>query len=164
MYFDERDKNYEYSSYENTYNDIDTKKWNNDFIIDINNLNINNFNRNNELFNSKEGLNKGNMFKNEYNQYKNYVFKVLVKGDRDELLLKIQELTFKMIDLGLYLDINPNNNEIFSEYKETVDLLKKHKEKYENNYGPLCLESNINFNSFLWNKDPWPWINEGGNN
>lgn len=171
MYFDERDNeielsNYEneFKKYENIYNDIDNKKWDNDFNIDIKNLNINNFNRdNNILYTSKEGLNKGNMFKNSYDPYKNYIYKVIVKGEKDELLLKIQELTFKMIDLNLYLDIFPNDINMYKEFKETSELLKKHKELYEKNYGPLCLDNTLYYDNYMWNKNPWPWMNERGN-
>lgn len=171
MYFDERDNELEYynldndiSSYENIFNDVDSKKWDNDFKIDIENLNINNFNRNNDLYTSKEGLNKGNMFKEQYMPYKNYIYKVVVKGERDELLLKIQELTFKMIDLNLYLDVNPTDMDIYNSFKETSELLKKHKDLYERNYGPLCLDNTMYYDNYMWSKNPWPWMNERGNN
>ena len=100
-------ENKELNSFENNFTTNDIKKWDNDIKFDINNININNFRKNEsiELYSANEGLNKGNMFKNEYDPYKNYIYKVIVKGERDELLLKIQELTFKTIDLNLYLDI-----------------------------------------------------------
>ena len=115
------------------------------------------------LYTAKEGLNKGAMFKKEYIPYKNYIYKVVVKGEKDELLLKIQELTFKMIDLNLYLDLNKDNTEIFNELKSTITELNKNKELYAKNYGPLCLKDNVNYNSYMWSKNPWPWMNTGGN-
>jgi len=157
-------ENKEINKFENNYTQNDTKKWNNDFYFDINNININNFRKNEkpELYTMTEGLNKGNMFKNEYNPYKNYIYRVVVKGDRDELLLKIQELTFKIIDLNLYLDVYPNNTEIYKEFKNTAAELKKHKEIYEKNYGPLCMTETLYYNDYKWENDPWPWMNEGG--
>ena len=71
------------------------------------------------------------LFKKEYIPYKNYIYKVVVKGEKDELLLKIQELTFKMIDLNLYLDLNKDNTEIFNELKNTIIMLKGEENIYE---------------------------------
>ena len=127
-------------------------------------MNINNFRYEKaNLFSANEGLNKGNMFKNEYDPYKNYIYKVVVKGERDELLLKIQELTFKTIDLNLYLDMYPNDDKMYNEFKSSIEELKKYKEIYEKNYGPLCMTETKYYDSYKWEKNPWPWMNEGGN-
>jgi spore coat protein JB len=159
-------ENKEIYNYENNFTKNDTKKWDNDIKFDINNININNNFRNHkdvELYSLSEGLNKGNSFKNEYEPYKNYIYKVVVRGDKDELLLKIQELTFRTIDLNLYLDMHPNNMEMFKEFKNVNNDLKKYKEIYEKNYGPLCMNDTLFYNDYKWVNDPWPWMNEGGN-
>ena len=80
------------------------------------------------------------------------------------MLLKIQELTFKVIDLNIYLDIHPNDNELYNEFKNTVKELKTYKDTYEKNYGPLCMTDTLYYDSYKWTKNPWPWMNEGGNN
>ena len=46
---------------------------------------------------------------------------------------------------------------------ECVAVLNKNKELYAKNYGPLCLKDNVNYNSYMWSKNPWPWMNTGGN-
>ena len=47
------------------------------------------------------GLSLGNMYKNEYDQYKNYVQKRLVpKNEQEKKLLEIQELDFALNDLN----------------------------------------------------------------
>ena len=158
-------ENKETNKYENNFTQNDIKKWDNDIKFDIKNININNF-RNHEdvkLYSLSEGLNKGNSFKNEYEPYKNYIYKVVVRGDKDALLLKIQELTFRTIDLNLYLDMHPKNMEIFEEFKKTNIVLKRYKEIYEKNYGPLCMNETSFYNEYKWVNDPWPWMNEGGN-
>ena len=148
----------EFNNYENNYK---SKEWDTD--IKIGNINVNNFRaKSNELFSNKEGLDKGNMFASSYVPYKNYIYKVVVSGDRDKLLLNIQELTFKMIDLGLYLDVYPNDSKIYEEFRKASMELKKAKEIYEKNYGPLCLYDTEYYNEYKWNKNPWPWMNEGG--
>ena len=68
-----------------------------------------------------------------------------------------------LIDLNIYLDLYPNSN-LYIEFKKTLKELKETKQKYEKNYGPLCLEAEDNYNSYLWSKNPWPWMNEGGKN
>ena len=172
MYYDERENlvNYNVKDEENNYNEYNLtnkneKKWDNDFNTYVENININNFRHTKRsLFSTTEGFNKGNMVKEEYVPYKNYIYKVIVKGERDELLLKIQELTFKVIDLNIYLDIHPNDNELYNEFKNTVKELKTYKDTYEKNYGPLCMTDTLYYDSYKWTKNPWPWMNEGGNN
>ncbi len=166
MYYDERET---FVNNENKEINIDKdinvtqneKTWDTDMLLNIDSININNFRKDNELFTSNEGLNKGNMFKNLYSPYKNYIYKVVVKGEKDELLLKIQELTFKVLDLGLYLDVFSNDNEIYDEFKKAVIDLKKYKLMYEKNYGPLLLCETEYYNNYKWVNNPWPWV-EGG--
>ena len=168
MYFDERDlmdinkEENDINIFEKNYTKNENKKWDNDFKINVDSININNFNRNSELFSKEEGLNKGNMFKGIYDPYKNYIYRVVVKGEKDELLLTIQQLTFKAIDLNLYLDVYPEDEVCYKEFKETIEELNKYKDLYEKNYGPLCAFETLYYNSYKWLKNPWPWMNEGG--
>ena len=152
---------FEKNIYENNYK---SNEWDTDVKVNIGNINVNNIRAKDELFSDKEGLNKGNMFTSLYEPYKNYIYKVIVSGEKDELLLKIQELTFKVIDLGLYLDINPKDEKIYYEFRNASKELKKMKEIYEKNYGPLCLTETEYYSEYKWNKNPWPWMNEGGKN
>ena len=154
-------KELEKNMYENNYK---SNEWDTDVKVNIGNINVNNIRVKNELYSAKEGLNKGNMFTSIYDPYKNYIYKVVVSGERDELLLKIQELTFKTIDLGLYLDVNPQDEKVYYEFRNASKELKKAKEIYEKNYGPLCLTETEYYSEYKWNKNPWPWMNEGGKN
>ncbi|MCI8331149.1 MAG: spore coat protein CotJB [Bacilli bacterium] len=151
---------FEKNNYQNNYK---SNEWDTDVKVNIGNINVNNM-RKDELYTAKEGLNKGNMFTNIYDPYKNYIYKVIVSGEKDELLLRIQELTFKLIDLGLYLDINAKDEKIYYEFRNASKELKKAKEMYEKNYGPLCLTETEYYSEYKWNKNPWPWMNEGGKN
>ena len=75
MYYDERENlvNYSVKDEENNYTEYNLtnnneKKWDNDFKIDINNININNYRHlKRTLFSDNEGFNKGNMIIEEYN-------------------------------------------------------------------------------------------------
>lgn len=172
MYYDERENNLNYNtsnikelditnSYEENYNEFNSKL--NDTDININNININNFRKEHskDLYSLEEGLNKGNSFKDEYIPYKNYVYRVVVKGDKDELLLRVQELTFRVIDLNLYLDIMPSSS-LYNEFRRTLRELNNTKALYEKKYGPLCLTDSGEYDKYMWSSNPWPWMNEGG--
>lgn len=165
MYYDENNNYFEYNNEINKeYLDIDNSK-NYDMYNEIkfNNANINyNDFRNTNLFSPEEGLNKGNIFKDLYSPYKNYIYKVVVKGKREELLLKIQQLTFVLKDLNLYLDLYPQNTKMLNIFKFYSNELKKLKDLYNKEYFALCV-SDVSKNYFDWISSPWPWDNKGGN-
>lgn len=114
---------------------------------------MNNMNKVN-LFNPKEGFEKGNMFENIYSEYKNYKPEVLKPiNDREKLLYNIQTICFAAHDLNLYLDLNPNDQSMITLFN---DYLKKEEElikEYESKYGPMTINSNIN----EWVNNKWPW-------
>ncbi len=157
MYFDENNNYFDImmSEQENEYN-----KHHNNFDIDLNIDNIN-FNREDKLYSPLEGFNKGNMFENLYSQYKNYVYKLKVNSKRDELLYQIQMYMFAIKDIILYLDLHPNDNIILKKYYEYKSKYNELKNKYENEFGPLCA-NNVKDSKWTWIDNPWPW-DKGGN-
>ena len=164
MYYDENNNYFEYNDLNKDYLNIDSSK-NYDMYNEIkfNNANINyNDYRNNNLFTPAEGLNYGNMFKNLYDPYKNYKYKVVVRGKREELLLKIQQLTFASKDLNLYLDLHPEDTRLLDTFKTYNNELNRLKDAYNKEFGALCAKD-VNGNYFDWISNPWPWENKGGN-
>ena len=139
--------------------DEDNNYFDNDTNIAINSIYLN---RNNNLFNIEDGFNNGNMFKNIYSKYKNHVYKLKINNKKDELLYIIQMHVFALKDLGLYLDINPNDNSILKEYLTIKTKLEDAKNKYQKLYGPLCQYDQINDNKWNYIDNPWPW-DKGGN-
>jgi len=139
MYFDEN------NNYFDDYKEI---------TFNTNNIEIN---RSNKLYSFEEGFNKGNLFEDTYSKYKNYVYKLNVKNDKDKLLLNIQTHCFVLKDLGLFLDTHPGDQSILGEFNKANNKLKSLKEDYENKYGPLCI-NNVNSNKdWEWINNPWPW-------
>ena len=124
----------------------------------INNIN---FNRDSKLFDIEEGFNKGNLFKNIYSKYKNYVYKLAVNNKRDTLLYKIQMYIFALKDLNLYLDVYPKDESIINEYQKLKRKLQDIKNEYENNYGPLNTNEVNSEDIWTWINNPWPW-DKGG--
>ncbi len=156
----------DYYNYLNGYNDINYMPNSNQMIEDLNyqslmpnNININN-NQSQEknILDTEEGFKRGNMFKNLYDEYKNYKpRKLIANSEREDMLMQIQEYTFATIDLGLYLDTNPNDKKALNLFNEYLKNKKNLVNMYEEKYGPLTLDSNDQNNNWLWNNSPWPW-------
>ena len=130
---------------------------NNNYFDDYINIS---FDRSNKLYSYEEGFNKGNLFKDLYSKYKNYVYKLNVSSEKDKKLLNIQMYTFALKDLNLYLDTHPSDDSILVEFNRINNKLIELKKEYENLYGPLCINS-MNSDTYSWINNPWPW-DKGG--
>jgi len=75
-----------------------------------------------------------------------------------QVLLEIQRLEFTAVDLNLYLDTHPDDQQALNLYNSVVSQLKQYIEAYEQCYGPLF---NFGMSSsqypWQWIKSPWPW-------
>jgi len=78
---------------------------------------------------------------------------------REELIQKIKELDFAVIDVGLYLDTHPEDQKAICLHKDYCNKLKKLKDVYQKIYGPLTIY--FPCNKWRWIEEPWPW--ERGN-
>ncbi len=77
---------------------------------------------------------------------------------REDLIRRLQELEFALVDLNLFLDTHPENQRALMDYNMLTNELKRVKQVYEMKYGPLA-----NFGSapsqypWQWIEGPWPW-------
>ncbi len=111
-----------------------------------------------KLFDSKDGFMYGNMFKDEYDPYKNYrVVKLESNTDKGNLLLKIYEYDFALNDLSLYLDLHPDDNDVYKVFRKYTEEERDCVATYEKKYGPLELDNSM-YSSYLWDEGPWPFI------
>ncbi|SHJ80870.1 spore coat protein JB [Clostridium amylolyticum] len=80
--------------------------------------------------------------------------------DKHELMKRIQEIGFYAVDLNLYIDNFPEDQQAVKDYKAISNALNNLKRVYENYYGPL---KNFGDSEFPgeWNyvNEPWPWEN-----
>ena len=82
--------------------------------------------------------------------------------NRRELFEYINQISFAVDDVKLFLDTHPGNQkalEYFQKYKEKrIEALKEYAEVY----GALTVDT-VSENSDCWNwiNEPWPW-QEGG--
>jgi len=83
------------------------------------------------------------------------------RTERIELLRQIQELNFAMIELGLYLNNQPDCENALDLYEKVSCLHADAKEKYEYAYGPLTYEGvDTKRDGWSWINGPWPWEGE----
>lgn len=77
---------------------------------------------------------------------------------KKEILNKIKEYNFAVIELSLYLNTHPEDKKALSLHKIYCKELKELKDKYQKIYGSLSI--NYPCNKWRWLEEPWPW--EGG--
>ena len=112
-----------------------------------------------QVIDPKEGWIRGNLFTNLYDPYKNYKPEELnPKGERETLLYQLMQYKFALIELNLYLDMHPNDEEMIRLYNQYLDIEKQMCDKYESMYGPLTVASdNMGEANWKWIDSPWPW-------
>lgn len=126
------------------------------FFDDI--LFMNNKDDNVRLFSVEDGFMYGNMFKDEYDMYKNYpIARLESKNDKGKLLLKIYEYDFALNDLSLYLDLHPNDMKMYELFKKYTEESRKYTDMYEKAYGPLELDCSP-YSNYMWEDGPWPFV------
>ena len=72
-------------------------------------------------------------------------------------LAELQALEFVVLELGIYLDTHPEDEEAFQLYRQYVAMERSAKATYEDANGPLMKDSTANYESYRWLRDPWPW-------
>jgi hypothetical protein len=108
------------------------------------------------LFDSAQGFVHGNMFKDEYVAFSDYEIKTpKAKTEQEAYLYMIMELEFAMSDLGLYLDLHPEDDKVLGVFKKYLDELTEYKTSYVRKYGPLEL-CDTNGKNYSWINN-WPW-------
>ena len=115
------------------------------------------YSENEYLFEPYQGFIRGNMFKELFRPF-GKVYEIKPMNEQAELLTYIDMLDFACIDIGLYLDIYPDNNQMINLYNQLKMEKKKIKKQYEDTYGPLTLSSMaLNVSPWAWIDNPWPW-------
>lgn len=78
-----------------------------------------------------------------------------------QLLQWINEVSFAVTDILLYLDTHPDDKDAIAYFDYYNEERNKALALYASEYSPLVL-ANVQENShWYWVTDPWPW--EGGN-
>ncbi len=79
-------------------------------------------------------------------------------AERERLLKRLATFDFAIIELHLFLDTHPNDEEIqhkLEDYNTKSSVLRR---EFEEKYGPIIARQQ-NGNNYGWIADPWPWDN-----
>ena len=77
---------------------------------------------------------------------------------RDEMLRRLSILDFMLIDLGLYLNTNPEDARALAIHATVAGDAAKLRAAFEAEFGPLCARSqHASDQRWNWISDPWPW-------
>lgn len=134
------------------------ESWQGNYRNSMNNTAINNMN-NPAVVAPNIGYDRGNLFENLYDQYKNYKPDTLsARTEQERLFLELSRIAFAAHELNLYLDLNPEDMgmlRLFNDYRQKSNELLR---EYESKYGPLTISSDaLEKSPFMWEKSPWPW-------
>lgn len=127
-----------------------------------NNYNIPTYEQNvnkNNVYDAYNGFIRGNLFPDLYNTYKvDKPYEIRPINEQAEILTYIDALDFACIDLGLYLDNNPDDKEALELYNNYRTSLGEYMIGYQNQFGPITMTSDsLNAYPWKWNDSPWPW-------
>jgi spore coat protein JB len=79
-------------------------------------------------------------------------------SSRRNLLRKIQEVEFACVELNLFLDTHPDNEQALCDYNRFTEELMNLKNMYETKYGPLThFGGSPSRFPWQWIESPWPW-------
>lgn len=82
---------------------------------------------------------------------------------REELMKLINEASFAVDDVKLYLDTHPCDEDAMDYFQKYSRMRNEALKEYAENYGPLTVDTVICSDPEKWNwiNEPWPW-QEGG--
>lgn len=76
------------------------------------------------------------------------------------LMQRINEASFAMDDVLLFLDTHPNDLNALNYYHYVVQMRKEAMDAYESQFGPLMVEDVQSNDYWTWLTDKWPWEGE----
>lgn len=79
---------------------------------------------------------------------------------RNELMRRVQMLSFVLVDAGLYLDTHPTDKAALNFFNKYNALYMSARAEYEKSYGPLSMTGTNDTNNWSWIDEPWPWQKE----
>jgi len=76
-----------------------------------------------------------------------------------QLLRYIDEVSFCVVDMTLYCDTHPDDEEAIAFCQENIRLRKEALDEYARLYGPLTVDyaDRSSSGSWDWVNQPWPW-------
>ncbi len=83
----------------------------------------------------------------------------MMNMERKQLFDYINQISFSINDLHLYLDTHPDDQEALSYFRELLPLRKQALKEYQTKYMPLLIDGAADgcTDHWKWSTSPWPW-------
>jgi len=81
----------------------------------------------------------------------------IMNEKRDKLLKELMAADFTVIELNLYLDTHPYEQNVIALRNNMVQRAKMLREQFEREYGPLTSQFGYSGCPWQWIESPWPW-------
>ena len=85
---------------------------------------------------------------------------LLMNETARKLMKRIDDASFAMDDVILYLDTHPDDRNALNYYRYVVALRKEAVKAYEASFGPLTIEDADDACTWSWLTERWPWEGE----
>jgi len=76
---------------------------------------------------------------------------------KNELLEQIRATDFALIELNLFLDTHPSDENALKDFRMLAETREKLYKQFTQKYGPLQAADGATSDCWLWINDPWPW-------
>lgn len=73
------------------------------------------------------------------------------------LLMYINQVSFAMDDVNLFLDTHPCNKEAMEYYHMVKEQREKAMKEYNQKFGPLQIDQVESCDYWTWVEQAWPW-------
>lgn len=85
-------------------------------------------------------------------------------SEKEQLLHQIDEVSFAVNDIHLYLNTHPCDEKAMAFFNENSRKRKMLMEEYAQTYGPLTIDTAAEScgSTWKWAEQPFPWEKEGG--
>lgn len=81
-----------------------------------------------------------------------------MQNEQMELMQKLRELEFAAIELNLFLDTHPENQEALRDFNRIACELAEVRQTYEGKFGPtMNFGVSSSKGQWRWIDGPWPW-------
>lgn len=86
------------------------------------------------------------------------------RNSQSQLLQKINEVSFAVDDILLYLDTHPCDEKALAFYQENAEARRRLMSEYAKSYGPLTIDDAAEScgDTWKWMEQPFPWETKGG--
>lgn len=76
---------------------------------------------------------------------------------QSSLMTKIKQYDFTLKELNLYLDTHPNCRRALAMFQKYRKLREEAVREYNEKFGPITPEQNLNTQRWAWIDEPFPW-------